>query len=627
MSGLVAVLSRSGRPVESGVSSSMLEALRHRGPDGSRAVSLPSALIGHAHFWTTPEETGEHQPVHDRTRRLTLAFDGRLDNRAELIKLLEVGAVEALDMSDAQIALRAYSKWGEGCFDRFLGPFAMVLYCGWERRLLCVRDHLGSRTLFYHADAQFLVVASEEAAVLAFPGLDNQLDEGGLAEFLAVDVYRQSGTFFKSISELPPASLLTVDQENVKLKTFGTPQPKSIRYRSDREYVEHFLELFERAVTCRMRASIPPAVLMSGGFDSTSVAAVAARELARRAPGQSLPTVSWVFDKFKQCDESGYIQVMQQRYGLETTLFSAEDHWPLHPSTASWWNPNAPDGNAYRALKQAGYQAASRQGGRVLLTGGMAGQLYTHEGNWLRDLVTEGHWLEAIRLMAKEANMRGLRGTIRSAARLTGRTVRAVASDQGESLSKPPWLTDHAWALLQPLERSAGQDWRRPGQFRRLFCRGTVGGVTKEIHNANRCRIELRRPFRDRRITYFFLGIPAHQLHRPGSFKHILRNAMQGLVPDPVLHRQQCTTLFPFYIYGLLQKERSLTKSILERPQTAWGPYVCRRWLSACLSGALEKKGDGAEAVVLWRCLALEMWEAQRDENEYPRVRQEKEVV
>ena len=115
-----------------------------------------------------------------------------------------------------------------------------------------------------------------------------------------MDVYRQSGTFFKSISELPPASLLTVDQENVKLKTFGTPQPKSIRYRSDREYVEHFLELFERAVTCRMRASIPPAVLMSGGFDSTSVAAVAARELARRAPGQSLPTVSWVFDKFKQ---------------------------------------------------------------------------------------------------------------------------------------------------------------------------------------------------------------------------------------------------------------------------------------------------------------------------------------
>ena len=66
MSGLVAVLSRSGRPVESGVSSSMLEALRHRWPDGSRAVSLPSALIGHAHFWTTPEETGEHQPVHDR---------------------------------------------------------------------------------------------------------------------------------------------------------------------------------------------------------------------------------------------------------------------------------------------------------------------------------------------------------------------------------------------------------------------------------------------------------------------------------------------------------------------------------------------------------------------------------
>ena len=103
---------------------------------------------------------------------------------------------------------------------------------------------------------------------------------------------------------------------------------------------------------------------------------------------------------------------------------------------------------------------------------------------------------------------------------------------------------------------------------------------------------------------------------------------MQGLLPDPGLHRPQYTTLFPFYTYGLLEKERSLTMSILERPQAAWEPYVCRRWLSAYLPpGILAKKGDGAEAVVLWRCLALEMWEAQRDENEYPRVRQEKEVV
>ncbi len=570
-------------------------------------MSLTTVLIGHLHFWTTPEEIGECQPIQDRRGRFTLALDGRLDNRSELIKLLELDPTAVAEISDARIALTAYLKWGAGCFERFLGPFALILYDSSKGRLLCARDHLGSRTLFYHVNSRHFVAASEEAGVLAFPGMDSQLDEGGLAEFMAVDVYRRSGTLFKNISELPRATFLSVDPENVRRKTFWSPQPASIRYRTDQEYAEHFLELLDRSVSCRMRAPTPPAVLMSGGYDSTAVAAVAARELKRRRPRQKLQTVSWVFDRLNECDESRYIRAMQQHLGLKTTLLRADSYCPLHPSTFQRWNPNKPEGNAYRVLKQAAYQAAASQGQRVLLTGTMAEHLFTHEGAWLEDLITEKRWPELLRLIAREAQMRGLTGTFSSTLRLLRRAIKVRKGSKSQALVKPAWLTDNAWKLLQPVEDVALNGWRRPTQFKSLFGRGSQVGVTAEIPNSNRCQIELRHPFRDLRLSQFCLGIPAYQLYRPVSSKYLLRRALKEELPEEIRLWPRNTTLLSFYMYGL-EKERSRFESVLSRRDAAWGPYVSQDWLAKRVQAFLNSPKDGSEAVVAYRCFALQMW-------------------
>ena len=570
-------------------------------------MSLTTVLIGHLHFWTTPEEIGERQPIQDRRGQFTLALDGRLDNRSELIKLLELDSTAVEEISDARIALTAYLNWGAGCFEHFLGPFSLILYDGSKGRLLCARDHLGSRTLFYHVNSQHFVAASEEAGVLAFPGIDSQFDKGGLAEFLAVDVYRRSGTLFKNISELPRATLLSVDPENVRRKTFWSPQPASIRYRTDQQYAEHFLELLDRSVSCRMRAPTPPAVLMSGGYDSTAVAALAARELKRRRPQQKLQTVSWIFDGLKECDESRYIQAMRRHLGLETTLLRADSYWPLHPSTFQRWNPNRPEGNPYRVLKQAAYQAASGQGSLVLLTGTVAENLFTHEGAWLGDLITEKRWPEVLRLIAREAQMRGLTGTFSSTLRLLRRAIKVRKGSTSQGLIKPAWLTDNAWKLLQPVEEVALDGWRRPTQFERLFGRGSQVSVTAEIPNSNRCQIELRHPFRDLRLTEFCLGIPAYQLYRPVSFKYLLRRALKEKLPEEIRLRRRNTTLLPFYTYGL-EKERSRLESVLSRRDAAWEPYVSRSWLSKSFQAFPNSPKDGSEAVVPWLCFSLQMW-------------------
>ena len=123
--------------------------LSHRGPDGRDSLDRDQVAMGHWHFWTTPEEVGEHQPLRIPDLPYTIVMDGRLDNRSDLIHLLDLDSAEASLLSDANLALRAYAHWGEDCFSRFIGEFSMVIYDPINHEVICARDPMGNRTMFY----------------------------------------------------------------------------------------------------------------------------------------------------------------------------------------------------------------------------------------------------------------------------------------------------------------------------------------------------------------------------------------------------------------------------------------------------------------------------------------------
>jgi asparagine synthase (glutamine-hydrolysing) len=129
--------------------------------------------------------------------------------------------------------------------------------------------------------------------------------------------------------------------------------------------------------------------------------------------------------------------------------------------------------------------------------------------------------------------------------------------------------------------------------------------ATAEIFHASRCGVELRHPYRDRRLVEFMLAIPASQLYRQGRYKPILRTAMQGILPEPIRLRSEPTVLTPLFIRGLADKERTTVKDLLYGPNRLWPRYVRAEWLAQTRPG---QRRSEAEELVLWLCLCCELW-------------------
>ncbi|HMB22472.1 MAG: asparagine synthetase B, partial [Chloroflexota bacterium] len=120
MSAFAVIYEYSNTPRSAGVLNNVMERLSHRGPDGSDTLLLGAVTMGHWHFWTTPEEVGERQPVELADSPFVIVLDGRLDNRSEIISQLEIDLAEASLFSDAVLILRAYHRWNKACFERFV---------------------------------------------------------------------------------------------------------------------------------------------------------------------------------------------------------------------------------------------------------------------------------------------------------------------------------------------------------------------------------------------------------------------------------------------------------------------------------------------------------------------------
>jgi asparagine synthase (glutamine-hydrolysing) len=578
----------------------MLEALSHRGPDGLEILILDSVGFGVQNFVAVPEEVGREQPLSDPSRSVLIAFDGRLDNRQELLGPTE----KALEhpVSDAQLVLAAYLRQGTNCFRRLLGPFALVLFDSRTRRIFCARDAMGDRTLFYHSTPELLLLGSEEGAILQHPEVSSELNRGHLARFFALRPPVGGSNFFRGISELEPGCLLEVGEEATRIERFWSPEEvRTVRFRRDEEYAEAFREQLGRAVRTRLRSVEPVAVMMSGGLDSTSLAA-----LAQRAdPAAPIFCVSWVFDEAITCDERPFIESIVERLGLASLQFVGDSYWPLFDQRSFTANRNTPEENPYRGLKQEAYRKAAEAGCRVILNGGSADVLYTGSRGWLNDLLRERRVVDAARGLAREAQRRGLRAV--------GRSLLALArgSDSGitrrRASSPATWLTDSSRRLLVgegDLADDGGNSDRALGWFRQHSSR-QARGVTVEIFHANREGVELRHPYRDRRLVEFMLGIPAHQLYQEGRHKPIARRAMRTLLPRVILERSAPTSLTPFFQTALRQSAASTVDRILFADDVSWQEHVRPEFIRGLLKSTEWRPIDG---VVLWNCLSFELW-------------------
>ncbi len=266
MSGIVGIYFRDSRTADPSHLKFMMKALGHRGPDDSHFWNEGPAGLGHVMLWTTPESLHEKLPLADESSRMAITADARIDNRDDLIVALWGSGEPAKSISDSQIILRAYQKWGEGCPEKLVGDFAFCIVDRRRHMVFCARDASGDRPFYYYLSDKIFVFGSEIRALFALPEVPKQLNETMVGDYLIGMFDDQVITFYQGILRLPPGHSITIGPDWRRIQCYWSLDPgKELRLGSDEQYADAFRDVFTEAVRCRLRSAYRVASSLSGG--------------------------------------------------------------------------------------------------------------------------------------------------------------------------------------------------------------------------------------------------------------------------------------------------------------------------------------------------------------------------
>ena len=534
MSGILGIVSFDGRPVDAGLLDSLTGKMSAWAPDGTARAVEGDAGLGFARLGATEESARERQPF-SLDGVVHVVADARVDDRDRLLsELATENRTVPRDAPDVELILHAYLAWGCRCVDRLIGDFSFAIWNTESRELFCARDHFGVKPFYYADLGGTFVFCNSLNVVRMHPGVGEELDELAIADFLLFG-FNQSldTTSFKSICRLPPAHLLrrTVRQPAVIERYWTLPREDSVRYRKQWEYVEHFRDLFRTSVADRVRGS-SIGVSMSGGLDSTSVAAMAHSILSDRVQPFDLRLYTNVYDRLIPDEERHFASEMARV--LDASIhFEPMDDAKLN---AGWNRPgiqlpepfedfNADTSSADHTFFTANCPAVlSGLGGDPLLASPSAYVVNrVLHGRW-RELA-DGLW-QCWRTHRRLPSL-GLRS------RLPRRRRRST-----NRLRMPAWLNhelvrrldlDGRWKAV--MARAPDRHPVRPEAYTALddvawqHCFGALDPGCSGLP------VEHRHPFFDVRLVRFALAMP----DQPWFVKKaLLREAMIGVLPDEV---------------------------------------------------------------------------------------------
>jgi asparagine synthase (glutamine-hydrolysing) len=539
---------------------------------------------------------GGQQPLASPSGRYLLALDGRLDNRAELIQYLEGPQRDRRRLSDAALLATLFDRRGDAALLQLVGSYVLALYDREDRSLLLARDAVGNRTLFYRLCANRLEAASEVFPLLTAPHADRRLDRESLAGYFALDGPPPGSTFFRGVRELRPGEALWLRAERVLNWSYDRLEPGRDPWTGpDRIAEERYRYLLRRSVLARRSSEGITGLMLSGGLDSSTLAALVSPPAGEPDNDPLLKAYSWTFDAFGELDERSFGRMLGKRYQLPQIEIPGDAHWTWADPTEYGGHPDTPEENPYRSLKLALYQRAASDGTRVLLNGGSADALYSGTRGWLRSRLRAGHWVSAAFW-----TLRQLRVASHGSALAALKHGFSAYPKGGGSRPAPPWLTASARRIVRELREERGSD-SRSGALSALEQRG----ITTEQAHAARAGVEIRHPYRDRRLVEFFLSLPPHQLYRPGQSKSLGRRAMARLLPPAIAWRQDTADLSPLFQKGIREEHKGAVEELLLQNRAIWVEFVRQDWLEGVLRDGPRQPRD---EVVLWNCIAFSHW-------------------
>lgn len=341
MSGIVGIINLDGAPIDRRSLQKMTEFMAYRGPDAQDIWINDHVGFGHTVLRTTFESQKEIQPC-SLDGQVWITADARVDGRAELIEKLKAkGCYDFGFATDVELILHAYQAWDEDCVKHLLGDFAFAIWDRKRQRLFCARDHFGVKPFYYAHVANYLLFSNTLNCVRIHPAVSDKLNELAIADFLLFSFNQEPATTtFADIQRLPAAHYLTWSEGALHLNCYWTlPVDGHIRYKRASDYVDHFRELLRTAVGDRLRIDYV-GVYMSGGLDSTSIAATAHELLLKQCEPFDLRAYTVVYDQLIPDEERYYSGLAANKLGIPIHYLVVDDyrlykqwerpelHWP-----------------------------------------------------------------------------------------------------------------------------------------------------------------------------------------------------------------------------------------------------------------------------------------------------------
>lgn len=556
MSAIAGIIRFDGQSVDRATLERMQALLTPYGKDSQKHVHHGSRAFLRTLLRTTPEDRLDHQPLVHAESGTTLLFDGRIDNRDELAQALGLSTAESALMADSALVLRACLRWDTSTVERLLGDFALACWQAPRHRLWLARDPLGYRPLYWHKQAEFFAFATMPKGLFAIPGITKALNEGSLHDYMCLLPTIGPDSLFKDVFRVEPGHVLVLQDDQVRTHRYHRLDPeREVRLPSDEEYVEALRAHLERAVACRLRAIGPVASHLSSGFDSSTVTAVAARQLAAfdnpllaytaiPREGYSLPTSSGL-----HADEGPGARALAARFpNIEHVLIRSENNSPvdsMREDTESM--DRAPRNPCNMVWVNAIRADAARRGVRALLCGTMGNMTISYHGaEYLPTLLKRGQWLTWWRESSGLKRRRGIswRRLIRHSLEpyLPAPLWIALEKRRGRSWNLADYSPIHPdfMARMNTTERAKRARWdlsSRPWADGRRWRIAAISSWDNGDYYAaaNAADLELRDPTADLRLIEFCLALPDGQYLRDGHLRWLLLRLMGDVLPPEIL--------------------------------------------------------------------------------------------
>ena len=554
MSGIAGVWNLDGRPIERQLITTIASRVAHRGRD--RCGVWSDTCVGFASHVrnNSPADVDERQPLTDVAGN-AIAFDGRLDNRQDLLRQLRTRGLTA-DSSDAAFVLEAFHMWGRDGFSRLEGEFALALFDSPGRQLTLARDPVGCRPLYYWSDGQTLVFASEIKAILAHPAVRTKANEDLLADYFLREhlPYDDCGaTFFDDVHAVLPGRRVSVSPGRMTSEGFWDFNPQSVvRFRSYAEYAERLRELLVQAVNRRLRTPHPVAIAVSGGLDSSVVLCIADDLRKSGAVSAPLLPISVVPNDDRATEETQFIALLETTRRIHIHRVQMGGPGPAVDLETAAWHSESPRFDDGWCAHRPMFAWAHANGAGTMLTGHWSDQLFFVTG-YLSDLFTRFAWKEISSHLAEyprwfvDADPAYFSSRFRRelTRNLSWPRLRAALAPviRGRTAGARGHLLDPRWGPRARRSRARTARSRSAS----AHARDIYQLVRSQSHRLQfesdaklvaTCELDATTPFLDRDVIAYLMSIPGEVQNRDGVPRALLRDAMRGIIPDEIRLRR-----------------------------------------------------------------------------------------